>query len=478
MMRKCISKIGKGLFFCLPLLLGIIGLVVMEGQPVVDSLFACVTMYVLGYSDAPANICVELARWIAPVVTASWFVLAIAQIRNKVRACVRDLKGNSVAVYGPAEKRAELLTRLGGRGINGGDGWTFVRAQNYLLLGGEEENFGFYERSREKLAGRTVYLQCRTLPAQSVSDPSLRLFCPEETAARLFWKRRCLYQTSVQCGHRMSVVLLGFGKLGEKLLTYALQDNIFDPDQHIEYHVFGGGTEFSAVHTELSSISDPVIIHDEPWYENRSLLEEAQMVVVLDQEDQLALVRDLLFATTVPLIDVFAAGEGELELLAGRERLRLFRWKREAWDPIHIFGDTLFDRAKRINLRYAHLYSGVPENAETRETEWEKLDAFTRYSNVSAADYHEVRLNMLSALGWSVDAEGLSSEQMELLAELEHIRWCRYHYLNNWKHGIPENGARKDPNMRIHADLVPYDKLTEGEKQKDRDNIRVLLSIH
>ena len=476
-MRRRLLNIGKLLFFCLPLLLGTIGFVAVDGRPLLDSLFACVTMYAMNYSDTPANMFVELARWVAPLVTASGILLAFVKVRDKLRGYIRYLRGDSVAVYGPEEHKSALLARLGRRGFDGGADWAFSRAQSYLLLGDETENFGFYGQNREKLTGRTVYLQCRTLPAQSVSDAKLHLFCPEETAARLFWKQRCLYQTSAQCGHHMRIVFLGFGMLGEKLLTFALQDNIFDPDQHIEYHIFGDGAEFSAIHTELSSIGDPVTFHAEPWYEQLALLEGAQALIVLAQEDQLALIQNLLFATTGPLIDVFIAGEDALELLAGRERLRPFCWKSEAWNPAHIFSDTLFDRAKRINLRYAHLYGGVAENDETRETEWEKLDAFTRYSNVSAADYHEMRLSMLSVLGWPADAERLSQEEMELLAELEHIRWCRYHYLNNWKRGVPENGARKDPGKRIHADLICYGELTESEKEKDRDNVRILLSV-
>lgn len=47
----------------------------------------------------------------------------------------------------------------------------------------------------------------------------------------------------------MQIVFLDFGKLGEELLTYALQDNIFSPDQQFEYHIFGDGTRFTAMHT-------------------------------------------------------------------------------------------------------------------------------------------------------------------------------------------------------------------------------------
>ena len=76
-----------------------------------------------------------------------------------------------------------------------------------------------------------------------------------------------------------------------------------------------------------------------------------------------------------------------------------------------------------------------------------------------------------------MDAAGLSQKQMELLAELEHIRWCRYQQFYNWRMGIPENSARKDAALQIHKDLIPYDELTKEEKEKDKDNIRMLQKL-
>ena len=97
--------------------------------------------------------------------------------------------------------------------------------------------------------------------------------------------------------------------------------------------------------------------------------------------------------------------------------------------------------------------------------------------NISTADYHEIRRHMIRRMGGQPDGKGLTEEQWELLAELEHMRWCRYHWLNNWRCGIPADGKAKDPARRIHADLIPYDQLTEAEKEKDRSTIRVLLGL-
>ena len=140
--------------------------------------------------------------------------------------------------------------------------------------------------------------------------------------------------------------------------------------------------------------------------------------------------------------------------------------------PENILGNRLHDYARRINLRYAHLYNGVEETKKQLQAQWELLDTFTRYSNLSAADYHEVQQKMMEHAG-----QPLSPEVLEELAELEHIRWCRYHYLNNWKYGRPENGKNKDMHCRIHTMLIPYEKMDEQEKEKDRENVRILFQL-
>lgn len=476
-MKEKKSNIGKYLLILVPFVMGVTGFTVLDGQPVVDSLFLSMEMYFLNYSDSPPNILIEIARWTAPLMTASGVLMSISKIRGKILQLLRYYRGDSIAVYGDNIHRKEMVQALGSCGIDAGEDWEWVKAKKYLLLGNEDENFRFYGQHREAFAGHTVYLKSENLAAEGILDPHLRLFCPEETAARLYWRRNCLYETSCAHGHRLQIVFLGFGLLGEKLLEYALQDNIFDPKQRIEYHIFGDGAEFQASHRELSQMSDPVIFHAEHWYENIPLLESTDRILLLPQKGQLGMAGKLLASTTGTAFEVFTVEDDGFELLSGRERLHVVEWEKEAWNPDNVLGTEMFEHAKKLNLHYAHLYGGVEENSENMELEWGKLDGFTRYSNVSAADYHKIRVHMMKTDGWSMDAAGLSQKQMELLAELEHIRWCRYHQFHNWRMGITKNGARKDATLRIHKDLIPYDELTEEEKEKDKDNIRMLQKL-
>lgn len=472
--RYC-GWIGKTLLFLSPLFCGMAGFVILEKQPFLDSLYQCVGMYVLDYGDTPSNILLEIARWAAPLVTASSVIMAVAAFRTFLVSRIHYLKGDSVAVYGPENEKAALLTQLGGQGIDGKD--RFVLAQRYILVGTEEENFAFYDRHRESLRSHKVYLQCSSLQEQAAAGANLKLFSPEETAARLFWKQCSLYEESVKKNHHLKIVLLGFEKLGEEVLRQGLLNNLFSPGQRIEYHIFGDGDAFLSIHSGISHIEDPIIFYREPWYQRLELMESADLILLLTQEKQAGLLGDLLLAVRQRKIAVFSSGLSGVELLEERERFSLFEWREAACKPENIMEEALFERAKRINGRYASLYQGVQENEETREALWQELDAFTRYSNISSADYHEVRLNMLKVLGEPADAGKLSPEVLELLSELEHIRWCRYHYLNNWSYGVPADGKNKDKVRRIHTDLIPYRELSEEDKEKDRENIRILLSV-
>ena len=471
---KKTNAVWKRLLFLLPFLLGTAGLV-LGGQRLTDAMYHSVQYYLLGYGDPSPNALVDLARWTAPLATASGVLLLIAGLSRRFRAGWKLRTTDSVAVYGTEDVKRALLQELGSRGVDGGT--SFVPAKRYLLLGNQTENFAFWTEHFTELQNAEVYLRCDTLPGQSVSAPNLHLFQPTELAARIFWKQAELYPLSCERGHRMTIALIGGGKLGDALLYWGLQNNIFDPEQQIVYRIYGESETFPRLYPQLEHITDPLEFHSDGWQKHLQALAEADRILVLPTEGQEAVVARLLELLPGKTLDVLTEAPMLIRMLDGQKWLRMFDLRQETLSAARIMGDDLLRAAKRINLRYAHLYSGVPETEANARAEWEKLDAFTRYSNISSADYHEIRLQMLAAMGAKPDGTGLSAEQREGLAELEHIRWCRYHWLNNWRHGSPESGKAKDADRRIHVDLIPYRELTDAEKQKDRDTIEVMLGL-
>lgn len=472
-MNSTLKKMLRYLLFLLPLALATLGLV-YAGESPLDAMFSGVIMYALNYGDSPPNVVVQMARWTAPLATATGVALAFAPVVRLLRARFFYRTGDSVAVYGDEEIYEQLKKAPGIRAVRGED--TLLPAHRYVLFAEEQENLRFFLTHRPALEKREVYLRCSSLRSQELSGGRLHLYSMEEVGARLFWKQAGLLQQFGREGRELHIALVGFGRLGEQLLLWGLQNNIFSPDQRITYDIFGADEGFLQLHHELSSVRDPVRFHGD-WCRELALLQQADRVLVVEQENQLLLIEELLFALNATVLDVLAAEPEQLRLLEAQERLRCFSWKEQALLPENLFDERTLNRAKAINLRYAHLYSGVEETAENAEAEWMKLNSFTRYSNISAADYHEIRLQMLSDRGLGADPAALDPQTMELLAQLEHLRWERFHYLNNWRRGDRVNGKAKDALHRTHSDLVPYESLSESEKEKDRENIRTLLQI-
>ena len=99
-MKEKKSNIGKYLLILVPFVMGVTGFTVLDGQPVVDSLFLSMEMYFLNYSDSPPNILIEIARWTAPLMTASGVLMSISKLRGKILQLLRYYRGDSIAVYG------------------------------------------------------------------------------------------------------------------------------------------------------------------------------------------------------------------------------------------------------------------------------------------------------------------------------------------------------------------------------------------
>ena len=465
------------LFLC-PAVFGIIGFVVVDHMGMSDALFNCILMYLLNYADTPSNGWVELARWTAPLATASSILLLISSVKKQVTARIKTFFMDTVAVYGPEEEATPVLVQLGKRGLYGEE--KLLPARNYILLNEQEKNISFYETNKEAMRDAQVFMRCDSLPAQSVSPANVHLFQPDEIAARLFWKSGVMLTTAAKKGGKLNIAFVGFGKLGEELLYWGLQNNIFSPDQEIRYHVFGDASDFLSSHPMLDQIGDPVLTYADSWKNHLPVLMDADLILVPFQDDGLSqetIVYQILSLVPEKQITVFTSTPALLTMLDEQPRLQIIDVAGQALQVSHIMESDLLRKAMHVNLRYAHLYSGVEETEENAKKEWEKLSAFLRYSNISTADYHEIRRFMIEQMGGGTDGSNLTAEQKEVLAELEHMRWCRYHWLNNWRYGVPTNGKAKDAAKRIHIDLIPYSQLSEPEKEKDRDTIDVLLGL-
>ena len=107
---------------------------------------------------------------------------------------------------------------------------------------------------------------------------------------------------------------------------------------------------------------------------------------------------------------------------------------------------------------------------------WAELPETARNANRITADHFEVKMR---ALGYRVASKNeqvepavLNSDQLELLARMEHDRWMADRMLDGWTFHAVRDNQRK-----FHPNLVPYDDLTEPIKQLDRDSVLQMIEI-
>ena len=397
--------------------------------PFLDTLYASLKLYSgVTESGVPVGGFLQLARFLALAATLG----IVINLLNKVNDIINDMKlfrSDSTVVYGDSAYAGYIYDRLD-RGIRIRGEEKFIdNASRYLIMfSGDTENLAFYSRNYEVLKDKNVYIMLEDISRQNIENPMITVFSIVENCARQYWKEYPVVQDE-------KIAIIGFENLGKNMLLYGLQMNIIDPGQHFEYHIYGDGTEFRREHTELDQMApDKIVFHDDGIYEYAQMTDFDRIIICggRDVNRNITVAGKLLASASINCrIYIYTPNGDIVTSLFGKDRLICFGTAGETASADMIFNEQTMEAARRQHEFYYQQYGGTP---------WEKLDCFKRYSNVSSSDYMHTIDRLLG--------QGVP---LETLAELEHIRWCRYHYIHNWTYG-----AETDSSRRIHNCLIPF----------------------
>ena len=140
-------------------------------------------------------------------------------------------------------------------------------------------------------------------------------------------------------------------------------------------------------------------------------------------------------------------------------------------------------KAKRINYLYKHIDDAekLTDNSSELDELWFGLIFAHQLSNVYSANSIPGKFR---SIGLHLDANGnlsvqrdLTKEETEILAKTEHNRWNVEKLLVGYHAMTPEQRAALTPlelkekknKYFAHADIRPYDELSEGTKKYDRN---------
>ena len=452
-MMKTIKKIIWPVIAALPLVIGTIGYV-KSGERLSNGLYAAFALYFTNPVSDAYNMCIETARWTAPLVTATAILAVIQNVWSSIR-CRFSLLGkrDSVAVYSDVERNIDFEKGVGV--IYPGETFKKYAREHIIMFSSDQKNLQFYEEHKDELSGKKVYIGLKDLECSILkSFSNASIFDVNNAIARILWKRISLWNRTES---EVNIVIRGDSALAGDILSTGLQLNLFSCSQHINYHVITDNAYLRIRLSDLRLINDDEV----HFYESSDpgiwgIISEGDIVIISDDIDIEALETVVIKAVDAEIY-YYSPKDGDAGSYISYGNIIPFGRNETVYTDDNIRRKALVKKAIALNEHYANLYGS--------EKNWDLLSGFLKGSNISASDFGEV----LSDLN-----DKISEEEQ---AELEHIRWCRYLLLNYYRYGVPENGKNRDDVKRIHKDLVKYSDLEPSERDKDKEAIRITRNL-
>jgi len=371
-----------------------------------------------------------------------------------------------------------------------------LRARGIVAAGRRKQPLSAYALVRDAELGAA--LRARRIGADS--DPSLRLdfFGVEEIAARKLFDAYPLSQAGGQPAKIVpaKIVIVGFGALGLAVLREAARRRPREPhaprvevfiERATEAEVTVQTAAFPAIAENCSvTFNAPEVLPAAGAY---------TVFVCIDDDDQ-ALREGLGMAHALasrhchvvvcmressPFADILARGTGLLDDVVGR--ITVFGVIEAACVPATIREDFIEQIARAIHQNYlAKAAASKGRDADGNPLDplsllpWERLSADLKAANVGQALSYGPKVEAVGAvvIPESATATGFrfTDQEVEDLSVGEHDRWMSERQAAGWTYGVPRDNTRK-----LHPALLPWPKLPEAEREKDRDAIRAIPPI-
>ena len=312
-----------------------------------------------------------------------------------------------------------------------------------------------------------------------LGNVDIRFFNLHKMVARHFFHQLPQY-ADTPLDAPLRILIFGFGHGAQALLLQGLR--VFHRTAHSEWHIIVADSaahakRFADQYPQAQHIA-PIHFHDDDGCYRAHLDTQGtdMAIIALCADDNSA--RNLDIAA-----ELLAAGGAfpihvrhEDTLLPGqsRERLHFFGADAQFCTVELITGSRQDALARAIHADYLResLQNGT-ESAHYQQPDWDNLPEDARDANRAQADHIPYKL-LLTGKWHTLGSAALhfTREEVETLAEIEHRRWMAHRRLEGWGYGATRDDSRKQ-----HPSLIPWDALSDTEKQKDRDTILRLPRI-
>ena len=488
----------------------------MAGSEFYDALLKSLALVAFNNDIEQTNVLIEIARWTGILFA---FDIIYTIVETAFRATAEDVvvrrrasRPDAVAVHGDGLFAEKLAEELGERGIHSEHSAALKAPYQVLLFSDDAQAVSFFNTHESELSSaRETYLGLDGMNPDVQRFPNVYTFSMAEVCAQLYWADH-----PVNTPER--IALIGEGAYAEALVTQGLLVNIFDIEGGVEYTLYGDFDSYCGLHTQLDKAvaenGDVLRVSEKPWYSCLGEFASFDRIILASvPSTNLETAAALQRAGVRAPLHIRCESETDLGLLqpAGDDsEIVAFGTSEQLCTQAIVLQQRQHDGGKICDIAYnmgtpacngctrqansAPFATLIREDGEASETSkikmarlqaadfnkclscpsflagWRAMDEFTKRSNYAAAAHDGHRMELLEACGAGRDS-GLSFADLPLderdrLQEIEHIRWNRYHRLNNWRYAPGD----KDKVARTHSCLVPYSELSRKIKDYDGDS--------
>lgn len=312
------KKMLKYLCYCVPFFLGCLAYLEFYPEDYLDAAYFALRNYIMEYGEEEQSFLLELTRWSAFLATTSFLLDILDAFGVNLKSyftllCSKDF----VAIYGDKEMTPYLeksLKQANLKGctfsLNGFFLSSVIKCKkikhHVIFFDSPEENLAFYARNIAHFHGEShIHIHLEEVCPHFFyhENKDVYHFGFADLAARSFWQDICTdlnpnFPKNKDCApdflqEPVKIVLIGTGLVLEKLLNYALQVNIFHPNQKIEYHLFGDMEKYEALHYNLQKDGDAYVIyphdrlffHQDSWTTHANTLIQATKIIICGESD-------------------------------------------------------------------------------------------------------------------------------------------------------------------------------------------------
>ena len=444
---------------------GMYGYTVGEEYDLINALWYTIKLFFGDAGPYSNNLFVNVAKFGALIISASFVISLVNKLSESISDYFTWRKGNSTFVYGDNDYSREFMNSAKNTIINRP---VLKKASKYVLLSDDEDNMSFYNSNKVFFKDKIVYIKNSVFSNTIVGNH--HFFSLEQIAARKYWRENSLidlaFDEKGKAKEELKISIIGNTSLSEQVLFEAIITNIFSAEQKVSYHMFGDWDKFRKSHVNSDKLG--FIFHDTDYLDNLNVISSSDVVLFFNDDKELNTLLQVLPQGNIVIFTASAINE-ELygDLAYGRNsriKLKVFNYLEGICNEEEIISERSLIDAKKLNYNYYLSVGG--DGKSSVNDEWAKLSSFHKLSNLACVDYYNFTVTRLLEKRTGEKYEKISDAEfekhLEHLSELEHIRWCNFHYFCNWIYS-----PQTDKKAKLHNCLIRYDRLSREEQLKD-----------